>query len=188
MTLSTQVQLVRRPQGWPVPEDFRTVAVELPDLGPDQVRVANEFLSVDPYMRGRMNDAESYTPPYALGATTPETPARKNLLDATVAIGDLGGAVGEENLGENKDFEPTSYRFQSRAVDPSELATDPAPTIVEWPALTTLPLADATTCASLDAASGDALFADAKQNTYFKDGDVVYQLAVAGVLPGDPAC
>ena len=59
-TTSTQVQLVRRPQGWPVPEDFRTVTVDLPDLGPDQVRVANEFLSVDPYMRGRMNDAESY--------------------------------------------------------------------------------------------------------------------------------
>ncbi len=66
---STQVQLVRRPQGWPVPEDFRTVTVELPELGPDQVRVANAFLSVDPYMRGRMNDAESYTPPFALGET-----------------------------------------------------------------------------------------------------------------------
>ena len=69
MTISTQIQLVRRPQGWPVPEDFRTVTVELPELGPDQVRVANEFLSVDPYMRGRMNDEESYTPPFALDAT-----------------------------------------------------------------------------------------------------------------------
>ena len=68
-TTSTQIQLVRRPQGWPVPEDFRTVAVELPDLGPGEVRVANEFLSVDPYMRGRMNDVESYTPPFALGET-----------------------------------------------------------------------------------------------------------------------
>ena len=69
MTTSTQVQLVRRPRGWPVPEDFRTVTVDLPELGPDQVRVANEFLSVDPYMRGRMNDAESYVPPFALDAT-----------------------------------------------------------------------------------------------------------------------
>ena len=42
-----------------MPEDFRTVTVDLPDLRRDQVRVANEFLSVDPYMRGRMNDAES---------------------------------------------------------------------------------------------------------------------------------
>ena len=66
---STQVQLVRRPQGWPVPDDFRTVTVDLPALDPGQVRVVNEFLSVDPYMRGRMNDAESYTPPFALGET-----------------------------------------------------------------------------------------------------------------------
>jgi hypothetical protein len=119
---------------------------------------------------------------------TPETPARKTLLDATVAIGDLGSAAGESNLGENKQFAPTSYRFQARAVDPSELATDIPPTIVEWPALTTLPLADATTCATLDAVAADPLFADAKQNTYFKDGDVVYQLSVAGVLPGDAPC
>ena len=67
MTTSTQVQLARRPQGWPVPEDFRTVTVDLPELGPGQVRVVNEFLSVDPYMRGRMNDAKSYVPPFQLG-------------------------------------------------------------------------------------------------------------------------
>jgi hypothetical protein len=125
---------------------------------------------------------------YALGADTPESPARKQLIDATAAIGDLGGAAGEDNLGENQPFVPTSYRFQARAVDPSELATDIPPTIVDWPALTTLPLADATTCATLDAVSGAPLFADAKQNTYFKDGDVVYQLSVAGVLPGDAPC
>lgn len=66
---STQVQLVARPQGWPTPGDFRTVRVELPDLAPGQVRVLNEFISVDPYMRGRMNDTKSYTPPFALGET-----------------------------------------------------------------------------------------------------------------------
>jgi NADPH-dependent curcumin reductase CurA len=69
VTSSTQVQLVKRPDGWPTPEDFRTVTEELPDLAPGQVRVRNEFLSVDPYMRGRMNDVRSYTPPYALGET-----------------------------------------------------------------------------------------------------------------------
>ena len=68
-TLSTQVQLVNRPVGWPEPTDFRTVSVELSPLADGQVRVANEFLSVDPYMRGRMNDVKSYTPPYVLGET-----------------------------------------------------------------------------------------------------------------------
>jgi NADPH-dependent curcumin reductase CurA len=69
VTSSTQVQLVSRPQGWPTEADFRTVSVELPALEPGQVRVRNEFVSVDPYMRGRMNDARSYVAPYALGET-----------------------------------------------------------------------------------------------------------------------
>ncbi|SCX37802.1 hypothetical protein SAMN03159343_0205 [Klenkia marina] len=69
MTESTQIQLVNRPQGWPTPEDFRTVTVTYGDLAPGQVRVRNEFLSVDPYMRGRMNDVKSYVPPFALGET-----------------------------------------------------------------------------------------------------------------------
>lgn len=69
MTSSTQIQLVRRPVGWPSHDDFRTVTVDLPDLGPNQVRVVNEFVSVDPYMRGRMNDVKSYIPPFALGET-----------------------------------------------------------------------------------------------------------------------
>lgn len=64
---STQIQLARRPEGWPTPEDFRTVEVELSDPVPGEVRVANEFVSVDPYMRGRMNDVRSYVAPYALG-------------------------------------------------------------------------------------------------------------------------
>lgn len=68
-TISRQIQLVRRPQGMPVAEDFRTVSLELDELGENQVRVRNEFISVDPYMRGRMNDSKSYIPPFALGET-----------------------------------------------------------------------------------------------------------------------
>ncbi|WDF33097.1 NADP-dependent oxidoreductase [Arthrobacter agilis] len=69
MTTSTQIQLTTRPVGSPTPENFSTVSVELPDLGPDQVRVRNEFVSVDPYMRGRMNDTKSYVPPFGLDET-----------------------------------------------------------------------------------------------------------------------
>lgn len=66
---SHQIQLVNRPTGWPTPEDFRTVEVtyEQPPMG--HVRVVNEFISVDPYMRGRMNDVKSYVPPFELGET-----------------------------------------------------------------------------------------------------------------------
>ncbi|RMI09461.1 NADP-dependent oxidoreductase [Cellulomonas triticagri] len=67
--VSTQIQLRTRPDGWPVPENFRAVDVTYDDPRPGEIRVANEFISVDPYMRGRMNDVKSYTPPFALGET-----------------------------------------------------------------------------------------------------------------------
>ncbi|MDO5617983.1 NADP-dependent oxidoreductase [Kocuria sp.] len=66
---SRQIQLASRPTGWPTPENFRTVEIAFPELAPGQVRVANQFISVDPYMRGRMNDVESYIPPFQLGET-----------------------------------------------------------------------------------------------------------------------
>jgi len=69
MTISTQWQLIARPQGEPTPDDVRRVEVTLPELGEGEVRVQNEFLSVDPYMRGRMNDVKSYVPPFALNET-----------------------------------------------------------------------------------------------------------------------
>ena len=66
---STQIQLVSRPVGWPKQSDFRTVTVVLDALEPGEVRVANEFMSVDPYMRGRMIDTRSYVPPFKLDET-----------------------------------------------------------------------------------------------------------------------
>lgn len=66
---STHILLVNRPTGWPSHDDFRTATIEYGDLEPGQVRVRNEFVSVDPYMRGRMNDTRSYVAPFALGET-----------------------------------------------------------------------------------------------------------------------
>lgn len=63
-----QVLLRRRPQGAPVPEDFEVVETAAPTPGPGQVLVRAHFLSLDPYMRGRMSDAKSYAKPVALGA------------------------------------------------------------------------------------------------------------------------
>ncbi len=68
MTTAREIHLAARPQGWPTPDDFRTVDTDLPDPGPGEVLVRNTFLSVDPYMRGRMNDVKSYVPPFALDA------------------------------------------------------------------------------------------------------------------------
>ena len=63
---STQWHLVARPTGEPTTDDVRKVVVDLPDLADGEVRVANAYLSVDPYMRGRMNDVPSYVPPFRL--------------------------------------------------------------------------------------------------------------------------
>jgi NADPH-dependent curcumin reductase CurA len=63
---SIQWQLAKRPTGEPAPDDVRRVEVDLPDLRDGEVRVENEFISVDPYMRGRMNDVPSYIPPFGL--------------------------------------------------------------------------------------------------------------------------
>jgi NADPH-dependent curcumin reductase CurA len=68
MTLSRQWHLTRRPTGWPVADDAALVDVELPEPGDGEVLVANHYLSVDPYMRGRMNAGKSYAAPYEIGA------------------------------------------------------------------------------------------------------------------------
>jgi NADPH-dependent curcumin reductase CurA len=65
---SREIQLAARPRGEPRAEDFKLVDVEVPDPGPGQLLVRNRFMSVDPYMRGRMNDVESYVPPFRLDA------------------------------------------------------------------------------------------------------------------------
>jgi NADPH-dependent curcumin reductase CurA len=65
-TTSREWHLTRRPQGVPVKEDFALVDVELPPPATGEILVRNSFLSVDPYMRGRMNDAKSYVPPFQL--------------------------------------------------------------------------------------------------------------------------
>jgi len=58
--------LMSRPQGLPTDENFALKEIDLPPLSDGQVRVRNDWLSVDPYMRGRMNDVKSYVPPFQL--------------------------------------------------------------------------------------------------------------------------
>jgi NADPH-dependent curcumin reductase CurA len=62
-----QIVLASRPSGWPTAENFELTEADRPELADGQVRVRNLFMSVDPYMRGRMNDVKSYVPPFQLG-------------------------------------------------------------------------------------------------------------------------
>jgi NADPH-dependent curcumin reductase CurA len=60
--------LKSRPSGLPDMGNFELKDIELPQLQDGWVRVENKWLSVDPYMRGRMNDVKSYVPPFQVGA------------------------------------------------------------------------------------------------------------------------
>ncbi len=61
------ITLAQRPAGTPTATTFKLVEFETSDPGEGQVLVRNTLMSVDPYMRGRMNDVKSYVPPFKLG-------------------------------------------------------------------------------------------------------------------------
>ncbi|MET8084357.1 NADP-dependent oxidoreductase [Micromonospora sp. NPDC005237] len=86
MTSNREIHLASRPEGWPTEDTFRLVETDVPRPGPGQIVVRNQFMSVDPYMRGRMNDVKSYVPPFALDAP----------LD--------GAAIGEVVASESADI------------------------------------------------------------------------------------
>jgi NADPH-dependent curcumin reductase CurA len=64
---SHEIRLAARPAGEPKPSDFELAETTLPDPGEGEAVVRNLFMSVDPYMRGRMSDRRSYAPPYEIG-------------------------------------------------------------------------------------------------------------------------
>ena len=90
-TLSREYRLKRRPVGLPVHDDFELATVELPAPGAGQLLVKNLYLSVDPYMRGRMIDRKSYSPPWQLGEAM------------------LGGSVGEVVASNHADYVVGQY-------------------------------------------------------------------------------
>lgn len=83
-----RIVLNSRPVGMPTADNFRFEETLVPDLVPGQVLLRTLYLSLDPYMRGRMSDAPSYAPPVALGAVM------------------VGGTVSLVEASENPDFQP----------------------------------------------------------------------------------
>lgn len=95
-TLNRQIHLVSRPSGQASTDNFRLVEQPLPELADGQVLVRNHYLSLDPYMRGRMNEGKSYAQPQPLnavmiGGTAGEVVASRNphfqVGDAVVGMG-----------------------------------------------------------------------------------------------------
>jgi NADPH-dependent curcumin reductase CurA len=88
---SKEVRLASRPLGDPTLDLFTVASVEVPDPQPGEILVRNLYISVDPYMRGRMNDAKSYVPPFEIGKTMTGSAIGRVLQsnDPAVAVGAL---------------------------------------------------------------------------------------------------
>src|SRR5690348_9940183 len=86
--LSREIRLASRPKGRPAPENFAFAQTEVAPPNEGEVLVRNLFMSVDPYMRGRMNDRKSYVPPFELGKPLE------------------GGAIGEVIQSNSPKFKP----------------------------------------------------------------------------------
>jgi len=100
--VNRRIVLARRPEGAPVAEDFRLEEAAVPVPGAGQVLLRTRFLSLDPYMRGRMSDAPSYAPPVALDA--PMTAQTVSVVEASqhpdYRVGELVVAnVGWQDYG-----------------------------------------------------------------------------------------
>jgi NADPH-dependent curcumin reductase CurA len=88
---SREIRLAARPVGWPTAETFAFAEVELREPAEGEIVVKNRFLSVDPYMRGRMNDAKSYVPPFKVGAALEGSAVGEVIASRApgVAVGDV---------------------------------------------------------------------------------------------------
>jgi len=88
MTISREIRLKSRPTGMPEAANFELASVDVPSPGAGQVQVRNLWMSVDPYMRPRMNDEKSYVPPFEVGAAL------------------NGAAIGEVTISNDPSLKP----------------------------------------------------------------------------------
>lgn len=114
-----EIRLASRPTGWPTAANFQLADVETPVPGDGQVLIRNIYMSVDPYMRGRMNDAKSYVAPFAVGA--PLDGAAIGEVVASQAADIPVGAVVAHGLGWREYAVADAARV--RVVDPAAAPT-----------------------------------------------------------------
>ncbi|MFB6960345.1 NADP-dependent oxidoreductase [Streptomyces sp. NPDC056309] len=158
--INREWHLLSRPVGWPKPEDFALVETEVPQPGEGQVLVRNEYLSVDPYMRGRMSAAKSYAAPYELGR-----PMQGGAVGEVVASEAEGIAVGDHVLhfGGWREYAAVNARSAVK-VDP---AAAPLPAYLGVLGMT-----------------GLTAYAGLLRTASFKEGDAVFVSGAAGAVGG----
>ncbi|MFJ2778422.1 NADP-dependent oxidoreductase [Kitasatospora sp. NPDC087315] len=158
--------LTARPEGWPVPTDFALVEVPVRAPGPGEILVRNAYLSVDPYMRGRMSSRKSYAEPYEL-----DRPMLGGAVGRVVASRAEGFAEGDHVL---HSFGWREYAtFEARAsvkVDPNAAPLSTYLGVLGMPGLTAY--AGLTRIAEIKA--GDAVFVSGAAGAV---GGIVGQIA-----------
>jgi len=127
-----QILLISRPAGSPIMANFRIVDADVPQPGDGEILIRTLYLSVDPYMRGRMSDRKSYVPPFALNEVI------------------TGGAIGEVLESRSKAFEPgdivtgmlgwqlysVAKETELRKIDPTSAPVTTALGVLGMPGLT----------------------------------------------------
>lgn len=88
---SKQIELASRPKGKPSEDNFKQTTVEISPIGDGEFLVKNEWMSVDPYMRGRMKEGDSYVPPFKIGSPLE------------------GGCVGKIVASKNEKYKEGTY-------------------------------------------------------------------------------
>lgn len=158
MTSVKEIRLKSRPNGLPTRDNFEVARVDLRDPGPGEIQVKNLWMTVDPYMRGRMNDVKSYAPPFALGEVM------------------TGGAIGEVTASNDPGLKPgdlvssqygwreafTSPANQVQKLDPRDLPPQAFLGVAGMPGLTA--------------------YAGLLRIAALKEGDVVFVSGAAGAV------
>lgn len=164
MTTSREVRLKSRPEGLPTAANFEVASVELPAPGPGEVQVRNHFMSVDPYMRGRMYDRPSYVPPFQIGEAL------------------QGGCVGEV-IASNDPSLQVGDKVQSM-LGWREAYNAPASAVQKLDTSSGLPLQAFLGIAGMP---GMTAYAGLLRVGGLKEGDVVFVSAAAGAV-GSVVC
>ncbi len=158
MTTARAWTLKQRPQGMPTHADFELKEQPLPPLQDGEARVRNEWLSVDPYMRGRMNDVKSYVPPFQLGEPM------------------QGGTVGKVVESRSPHFKEGETVFHMQGW--REQAAGPAEQFNKVPPL---PVEDYQWLGNLGLTGATAYFGLFRA-AQAKEGDIVFVSAAAGAV------
>jgi hypothetical protein len=163
MTTSREIRLKSRPVGVPTADNFELASVTLPDPEPGQVQVRNSWMTVDPYMRGRMNDVQSYAPPFQIGQAL------------------QGGAVGEVVASNDPAFK-TGEKVQS-FFGWREAFNAPAGAVQKFDTMGLPPQA----FLGVAGMPGLTAYVGLLKIAALKDGDIVFVSAAAGAV-GQVVC